>query len=140
MLAVVGPMLITILSDTQACCSWGFVWWLKGWQVAVRCALCVCLSPAEPQDPDGMMASVADFGLSRALALGQVGCAAVCFERVDCLTRPELRQNQESPQRCWQLGRCCAGFVSVVLIDVWGVLGHARLLPFVCVAVSCRAT
>lgn len=30
-------------------------------------------SPAEPQDPDGVMAAIADFGLSRALALGQVG-------------------------------------------------------------------
>jgi serine/threonine protein kinase len=28
---------------------------------------------SEPQDPDGAMAKVADFGLSRALAFGQVG-------------------------------------------------------------------
>lgn len=34
--------------------------------------MCCCCVSAEPQDPDGMMAAVADFGLSRALAFGQV--------------------------------------------------------------------
>ena len=34
---------------------------------------CTCnYCDAEPQDPDGVMAAVADFGLSRALAFGQV--------------------------------------------------------------------
>lgn len=47
----------------------------------------IAVQPAEPQDPDGMMASVADFGLSRALALGQVGVSLFSTFKTDSCRR-----------------------------------------------------
>lgn len=41
------------------------------WYGASSCS-CPLAMPAEPNDPDGMSAAIADFGLSRALAFGQV--------------------------------------------------------------------
>jgi hypothetical protein len=91
--------------------------------------ICVCtyLSPlAEPQDPDGMMASVADFGLSRALALGQVGCAAgwctlgsvsalSCFKPAARLCQG-LCQHQKNSSATWQ---CVPGKTRLLPCCLW---------------------
>lgn len=78
---VPGLRVYSPLLNTQCSCSWRA---RQRHLAGSACAQhylagvaggCWCRVSAEPQDPDGLMAAVADFGLSRALAFGQVSPA-----------------------------------------------------------------
>lgn len=99
--------------------------------------LCLLILLAEPNDPDGISAAIADFGLSRALAFGQVSCSflGVRLGLEACMlhmwptgwTPVSLTEAQGAPRGCFQECFSCvlvpASCTELVL--VWHC-GHGR--------------
>lgn len=76
----------------------------------------------EPQDPDGVMAKVADFGLSRALAYGQVGDTTVevtQFNAVIALLLLFVQSQMESAGKIESCEMHCSGFTGFISLDSW---------------------